>query len=206
MSCTSEVSERRWFRPRKRRRMSKLSDFDSPDVASGPSKSDRNLISRRARRARHFAQPYSRPICWPKTSFFQEKTRFSGGGTPIGALQHVHQGSAAATLRARGLAKTVRRTVPYGFSCSSCAHMGRLAPRFSHVPSPQQPRSRPCLLENTTLAIPGKGMQHMSFFRILAHCWVRTLAPRTRATHGLLLDKKYFLLKRQCLREVRAQM
>ena len=138
---------------------------------------------------------------------FQEKTRFSvGGGTPIGALQHVHQGNAAATVRAHGLAKMARRTVPYGFSCSSCAPMGRLAPRFSHVPSPQQPRSRPSLLENTTLAVPGKGVQHMSFFRILAHCWVRTLAPRTRATHGLLLDKKYFLLKRQCLREVRAQM
>ena len=80
--CTSEVTERRWRRPKKPRKMSVLSDFDSPDVASGPSKSGRILVSRRARRTRHFAQPYCRPICWAKTLFFQEKTRFSGEGVP----------------------------------------------------------------------------------------------------------------------------
>ena len=73
----------------------------------------------------------------PKIQFFP------GEGVPTGALQHVHQGNAAATVRAHGLAKMARRTVPYGFSCSSCAHMGRFAPRFSHGLSPQQPCSRP---------------------------------------------------------------
>ena len=92
---------------------------------------NRHIFGRATRRKPRFLALPKTPLfnhLWVKTLFFQEKTRFSGGGTPLGALQHVHQGSAAATVGAHGLAKTVRRTVPYGFSCSSCAHMGRLAP------------------------------------------------------------------------------
>ena len=106
---------------------------------------NRYIFGRATRRKPRFLAFPKTPLfnhLWVKTSFFKKKQGFRGRGYPLGALQHVHQGNAAATVGAHGLAKMARRTVPYGFSCSSCAHMGRLAPRFSHGLSPQQPRSR----------------------------------------------------------------
>ena len=140
-----------------------------------------------------------------KSRFFQEKQGFRGWGYPLGALQHVHQGNAAATVHAHGLAKMARRTVPYGFSCSPCAHMGRLAPRFSHSLSPQQPRSRPSPPENTASAVPGEGVPTTDIFQFFGEFLAPSPDPAKWCPRGPFLDKKYFLLKRMCLCEVRVQ-
>ena len=63
-------------------------------------------------------------------------------GRTFSARRAVHQRNAAATVLARGSAKTVRRIVPDGFGCSTCAHLGRFAGWFLHVSSPPPLRVR----------------------------------------------------------------
>ena len=100
-------------------------------------------------------------------------------GVPPRRAAACTSGDAAATVRAHDLAKMARRTVPYGFSCSSCAHMGRLAPRFSHVSSQQQPRSRPP--RKYRLGCSGGGSLPQIFSRILGNSWLPVLTPRSGA-------------------------
>ena len=69
------------------------------------------------------------------------KMSSSGGSLVVllvpGAPSDVHQGNALERVPARGIAKAARRIVPDGFSCSTCAHLGRFARSFLQVLPPQ---------------------------------------------------------------------
>ena len=120
-----------------------------------------------------------------------------------GAHADVHQGNAAATVLARGSAETMRRIVPDGFGCSTCAHLGRFAGWFLHVssPPPLRVRSPP---ERAARQFRG-GVCTTGFLRIFADSWIQALKPRTSAPNGRLLDKKYFSPKQRCPRVVQPQ-
>ena len=121
-----------------------------------------------------------------------------------GAHADVHQGDAAATVLARGSAETMRRIVPDGFGCSTCAHLGRFAGWFLHVSSPPPaPHARPPP-ETTVRQFRGGGVPRV-FWLKLGYSWIQTLVPRSAYPLGRLLDKKYFSPKQRCHRVVRAQ-
>ena len=139
-----------------------------------------------------------RPSLGHKISGFQEKTRFSGMGVPprrAAACTSGERGSDGACARSRENGAPNRPIwlqllLLRAYGTARPAILARfVAAAAAFAPLPPQ---------KYHLGGSGRGVQHMCFFRILAHSWVRTLAPRTASPHGLLLDKKYFLPKRPC--------
>ena len=91
------------------------------------------------------------------------KMSSSGGSLVVllvpGAPSDVHQGNALERVPARGIAKAARRIVPDGFSCSTCAHLGRFARSFLHSASPQQALSQPSASPQPALSKPSASPQ-----------------------------------------------
>ena len=100
------------------------------------------------------------PPAGPRLGHKISKIPSSGGSWAVllvpGAPSDVHQGNALVRVPARGIAKAARRIVPDGFSCSTCAHLGRFAWSFLQVLSDVMravpPRRRRAHPESTILA------------------------------------------------------